>query len=109
MTAQKIATRIMEGIRKNPSANRNVYRVDPPIGVFEWDDDYEKMIEVGAHSLVVVSQANVPMSGWETYIFPCGEDGEVTDWGELAGSRRGFYHPDDLLRELGYEVVENEN
>lgn len=38
---------------------------------------------------VVVSKADVPYSGWETYIFPADVEGNVLDWGELPGSARG--------------------
>mgnify|MGYP003388807107 CR=1 FL=1 len=56
------------------------------------------------HTYVWVSQA-APLGNWETYIFPANETGEVTDWGELDGSRKGNVDPDDLMRELGYHVI----
>ena len=42
----------------------------------------------------------------ETILFPCGPDGGVVDWLEMAGSRRGILDPRAVLRDLGYEVVE---
>lgn len=35
----------------------------------------------------LVSTTDVPLSGWETLVFPCRRDGTVTDWGELDGYR----------------------
>ena len=34
-----------------------------------------------------VSTNDVPYTGFETMIFPCNEDGEVTNWGELYCDR----------------------
>ena len=67
-----------------------VYHVDPPIEGYQY---------------VFVSQVNAMFSGWETYIFPADEKGEVIDWGELDGSRRGCISPDDLMIELGYSIA----
>lgn len=100
----KIAIRMEADIRSGASggtANRNTYRVSPPIKDYDWDDE-----ETGEYEFVAVSQANALYSGWETFIFPCDENGEITKWGELPGSRRGYVSPDDLLRELGYTIVE---
>lgn len=58
------------------------------------------------YSYLYVSQIKVPLTGYETFIFPCDENGEVFDWGQLHGSVGGRYiTPEDLIRELGYEVV----
>lgn len=35
----------------------------------------------------LVSTVDVPLSGWETLVFPCTRDGEVTSWGEVVGRR----------------------
>ena len=69
---------------------------------YDWQDDDG---DAPQHSYVIVSQANVMFSGWETYIFPATPEGKVTDWGELPGSRKGYITPDDLLTILDYEVV----
>ena len=37
----------------------------------------------------LVSTTDVLFSGWETLVFPCRRDGEVTDWCELDGYRYG--------------------
>lgn len=71
-----------------------LYRVDPPMA----DDD-------GTTEYVVVSAANVPPSGPETYIFAADEDGEVTSWGELYGSFRGGLDHAEALRGAGYEIA----
>ena len=34
-----------------------------------------------------VSSVNATFTGFETLVFPCDADGEVTDWSEIAGGR----------------------
>lgn len=41
----------------------------------------------------------------ETYIFACGPGGVVTDWSELRGSIRGTASHQEVLRDLGYEIL----
>ncbi len=55
---------------------------------------------------VLVSAADVPFSGPETYIFPADETGKVLDWGELDGSFRGSLDHARALANAGYEEVE---
>ncbi len=81
-----------------------VYRVDPPIVQSSWDDEEPPAV----HEYVWVSQA-APLGNWETYIFAADEVGTVTDWSELDGSRKGYITPDDLMREIGYEIVATAN
>jgi len=73
-----------------------LFKVNPPI------EDYDD----GHHHYVIVSQADVPYSGYETYIFPSDIEGNIVSWGELESSRRGEVTPRELLIELGYEIVE---
>ncbi len=104
----KIAIKLIDGLREPGSfgnATRNIYRLSPPIEGYDWELDEADQAQP-KYELVAVSQANVPFSGPETYIFPCDEDGEIIDFGELPGSRRGSISPDSLMRELGYNVVE---
>lgn len=55
---------------------------------------------------VVVSAADVPYSGPETFIFPADAKGEVTGWGELDGSYRGGLSHDAALTKAGYAVIQ---
>lgn len=66
-----------------------IYRMEPPHEGSEY---------------VAVSAACVPLSGEETYIFPCDENGSVTDWGELEGSEHGIYDCEQAIRNAGYEI-----
>ena len=75
------------------------YYLDPPLESVGWNTDGPK-----SYRYVWVSQA-APLGEWATYIFPANEAGELTDWGELDGSRKGNIDPDDLMRELGYRVI----
>ena len=53
---------------------------------------------------IVASAAFVMFSGPETYLFKADENGKVTDWGELEGSRRGTLDIDSVMIEAGYEI-----
>ena len=78
-------------------ADQRVYRLDPP------------HVEDGeTHDIVVVSAVYALFSGPETYIFPGTVDGEVTDFGELAGSFRGSIDHEEALRGMGYEVFKGD-
>ena len=88
-----IATFVKQASKMQGQAQ--VYDVDPPIKSYDGDE----------HSTVVVSSVS-GMYATECFIFPWSkEDDEVSDWGELDGSRRGVIMPAQLLAELGYEVV----
>ena len=67
-----------------------MYRLDP---------------QLEGHELVAVSAVIAMFSGPETYIFPCDENGVVTDWGELNGSFRGALDHEQALTNAGYEIV----
>ena len=78
-------------------ADQRVYRLDPP------------HVEDGeTHDIVVVSAVYALFSGPETYIFPGTADGEITDFGELAGSFRGSIDHEEALRGMGYEVFKGD-
>lgn len=83
----------------NGSALWKLYKCDPPLEGYEWEDT-----QVGAE-YVIVSAAMVPYTGPETYIFQANEDGEVIDWGELPGSYRGGLSHAQALQNVGYTVV----
>lgn len=51
----------------------------------------------------VVSGVVVPFTGWEVLVFPANEDGQVTDWGEVAGGR-GISHA-EAIRQLAARRV----
>lgn len=54
---------------------------------------------------IIVSMTKIDPSGWETHIFEANDDSStVRSWDELEGSKKGKILPEDLLRELGYEV-----
>lgn len=75
------------------------YRLEPPLVVERWDGELLQM------QYIVVSAANVfDMGVMETMAFAADEDGEVTDWTELA-CIRGEDDNDGALRELGYVEV----
>jgi hypothetical protein len=42
---------------------------------------------IGQHFLVSTVYANFSPPGFETMVFKCKPDGDVTDWGEVAGER----------------------
>lgn len=81
-----------------------LYELVPPLANSEWDNDAEDFIE-RLHRFVVVSAADVPYSGPETYLFPADETGEITSYGELPGSLRGVLDHDAALARAGYTVI----
>lgn len=74
-----------------PDIQQKLYRLEPPANR---DVQY-----------VVVSGADVPFSGPETYIFRSDEDGKITDWLEMRGSFRGDIDHARALSGLGYTEV----
>lgn len=79
----------------NGNGDGRIYRLSPPLTT-------EEGVEA---EFVWVSAVIVPFGGPETYVFPCTEDGEVTDWTEQEGSYRGGLDHETALRGAGYEVV----
>jgi hypothetical protein len=69
---------------------------------YGWDDEYKT-------KFVIVSAVTLPFphigGGTETYIFPATEDGEIIQYLEMEGSRRGTLKHCDALIGLGYEIV----
>jgi len=54
---------------------------------------------------VIVSAADVPYSGPETYIFPANADGKITGWSEMDGSRRGTLSHTEVIEAAGWELA----
>lgn len=82
-----------------------LFKLSPPMeGHPDWDDDGNKTIRT--HEFVVLSATIAWDHGSaETFIFPANEEGKVTDWGELPGSKRGTLDHDYILWRKGYQVV----
>jgi hypothetical protein len=92
------ATKIKE-LRANPHvASQVLYKLSKPIGY----DDYGRK---GETSYVVVSAADAPFSGPETYIFASDAEGNVHSYNELDGSFRGSLDHAKALKGAGYEVA----
>ena len=53
----------------------------------------------------IASAAVVPNFGPEVYLFKSNEQGVVTDWCELPGSRRGTLDIEAVVAEAGFTVV----
>ena len=96
---EKIATLLKKNL-PGFAGKAHLYHLDPPLEHTDWND------EVSVHEYVVVSGAYAFMYGPETYIFPANEDGEVTDWGELEGSFKGYIDHNEALERAGYTVAE---
>src|SRR5690349_19484746 len=82
-----------------------LYRVEPPLRYDTWGD--EDKDQEAATGYVIVSAADVPFSGPETYIFAASEAGDVLDWGELDGSFRGGLDHREALSGAGYEISDD--
>ena len=81
-----------------------LYKCEPPMEYEDYDSDTNDYV-TKTTEFVIVSAANVILSGPETYIFPADESGEVTDWGELSGSYRGGLEHKKALRGAGYSIA----
>jgi hypothetical protein len=97
----KTAKLIKDGLR-DFNGHASLYRLSEPIITERFNDGGVE--EPFSTHYVIVSSANVPFSGPETYIFPANARGNVVNWGELEGSRRGSYSHADVLRFAGYEI-----
>lgn len=71
----------------------SLYRLDPPKGDVEH---------------VFVSTARV-VGAWETYAFRADANGDVLSWSELYGSMKRYASHEEVLREMGYELVGSES
>lgn len=76
----------------------SLYQLSPPFEYEDWCDETKTY-----HEYVVVSATVAMFSGPETLAFPANANGEVTDWGELAGFRNCLDH-EAVLESMGYEV-----
>jgi hypothetical protein len=97
MKAEKI-----KDVSKNFRGKAWVYKVNPAV---KYDYDYDKEEYIKETSYIVASAATVPLSGTETYLFPCDKDGKVLNWGELEGSSKGIYDCDAAIENAGYNVI----
>jgi len=81
----------------NPEANgkQKLYKLSVPI-------EYE---EKQTTNYIVVSAANVMFSGIETYIFPSDKNGDILDWTELDGSKKGTISHEKVLIGAGYTII----
>jgi len=57
------------------------------------------------YEYVIVSAAEVPFSGPETYIFGSDKLGQISSWSELAGSYRGGMDHRKAIEGAGYTIV----
>ena len=87
-------------------AKQVLYRLSPPLQHTYWDHDNEEY-EEASYDYVITSAIDSEW-GMETYVFPSNEDGEITDWEELPGSRKGTTDNDIPLLELGYTLLEGD-
>jgi hypothetical protein len=92
MTANRTATLVRK--LSGWAGDARLYKLNPPMAT-----------ESGASTdHVIVSAANVIVSGPETYVFAAGPDGKVTSWSEMRGSFRGALDHGAALRGAGYDV-----
>lgn len=77
---------------KGYRGDARLYRLSPPATTYDGDEA----------EYVIVSAADVPFSGPETYIFPAHPDGKVMNWTEMDGSFRGGLNHEEALRNAGY-------
>lgn len=88
----KKATRVCD-LTRRPDMEAVLFRVEPPV-------PYGDEGRVTDH--LVASAINKSVR--ETYLFAADSGGEILDWGELDGSRKGTTDIIDTMLRAGYEV-----
>lgn len=89
-----MATATYLGKANGMSGDARLYRCEPALLTYDGDS-----VEY------VISSAVDNAFATETYLFPANPDGDVVDWMEMPGSRRGVVDPEYVLSELGYTIV----
>lgn len=87
--------------------NATLYRIDPPIEYQSLKRLIFRFKRFKKTRYVIVSTSNVPMSGWETFIFPADKHARVLDWLELPGSQRYTRSHQEVLLNAGYLIVDS--
>ena len=82
------------------SGEQRFYYLDPPMEPDVYDTEDMELV-----SFVVVSAANVPYTGAETYIFRADPWGRVASYGELPGSFQGGWDHEAALIRAGYDMA----
>lgn len=92
--AIKTAT-LVRVVGTGPASDQRLYRLDPPLRSYDSAGSvpYEYVI------------ASASYAAHEVYLFGSDEHGEIQDWGELPGSRRGTMRHEDALENAGCEVT----
>lgn len=73
-----------------------LYRMIPPLP----DSDGK------AYEYIIVSAAEIPGVGPETYIFPArAAASEPVSYSEMSGSQRGTLSHEQVLKDLGYRIA----
>ena len=81
-----------------------LYGVTPPMRHETYDHIAGETVET-FHKYVIVSTADVPFSGQETYIFPADAEGNVVVFHEMKGSMKGDHSHVEVLNYVGYVLV----
>ena len=76
-----------------------LWKLDEPV-------EYEDRAGNLAKTNYVITSMIRNMWADETLAFPANEQGEVLDWGEVGGQWHELVGHDDVIRSMGYEVVE---
>lgn len=89
-------------LRKVLDKNKVLFELSQPAEVLDYDDDDEYTPVTKWTNFVVVSKGR---SYFESYIFASNENGDITNWSELAGSEKNIYSFTKPLINAGYRVV----
>ena len=83
------------------TGNARLYRLSHSV---QWGGNFDGDTS-GETEFVIVSAADVPFSGPETYIFPAEAEGNVVDWSEMDGSFRGALDHERAIAASGWKLV----
>lgn len=99
MTSQAMFSSLPDPVKAKPIATFMGNLASPSIG-----HHVERRLYKCENGYLVVSAADVPFSGPETYIFKSDSKGEVLSYSELPGSFRGALDHKRALENAGFEV-----
>ena len=88
--------KLVKDLSEDFRGEAKLYELSEPM-TYGWDED-----KTTAH--VIVSAVVAMFSGPETYIFPASPDGEIIEYGEMAGSYRGGLCHEKALQNAGFAL-----
>ena len=94
----KTAELILDNL-ENFIGHASLYKLSESIEEYGYCDDDA----IQLHDYVICSTTHLSVAT-ETYIFPADEQGNITSWHELEGSKKDCDSHDEVLGDIGYVI-----